>query len=472
MPNWNDPASIKKYLDDEKRRKTIEDTRAKAQRKDYAQKAVAQKAKPKATPTPSILKPLVTGRPVTATGPVTGRTDTNTDTNTDTGRRRQEPQQRVRERTFQDVDDRTRTGSSTWRQPASGMDAALRVVGGVFGMQPETITEQAARHNAQLEAKVNKDKGIDFNSWRKVSQQSAVPGLPSEAKDIYDLLGLQDLPAAKYADAQTERQLTDDTPEQFPGQDWLNNVGNQWQAAGRALTDTPLVPYTGQKNDRYGLEEGKQYNLTGADMLASGGEFLKRTTNTTIPGIPGIEPIFPDAGKWVADTLGFKTADNFQKEYDTAVKDAGAQIKARTAISNLPASNQDMAWRIATGTGQSLKTDEALAEWQTLPQQIEIARKNMEQAVASGDTKLAAELGQQYNKLKNTSEWDIIEKYQNPGAELMFGAFLDPLDLGWGAAAKLIGATPKFAKLAQAAKKMNVSPELASVNMDAAIKAA
>lgn len=239
MPNWNDPNSIKAWLD--KQQKDNGDTGLKEQRA-KADARIANENRPAGQPS-SILKPLASGSNAGRGGdPYYG--------DSPTGRRRAEPQQKQRQREVAPAgsgDDRTRIGNTPWK--GGSIREELNV---------------------------------------PVQRSSMLPGLPNIGGTPLDWVGMGDSPAAKYADWQSKQDRTDANPEMFPGYDNLLDFSYQFfDAPGRALTTTPFLPT--DANDR------KIMGATDPNAkvsIAELGSYVGQTLNQTF------NPFNPNRNMW------------------------------------------------------------------------------------------------------------------------------------------------------------------------------
>jgi hypothetical protein len=320
-----------------------------------------------------------------------------------------------------------------------------------FGMVPGNVVDEQAKTFAQKQAALENDKTVDFGTWRKVGQQSVLPGLPVAKGDMFDWVGLSDLPSAKYADAQSYRQQTDEIPEQYAGQDWLNNVLNQWNAGTYAVTTQPWIPATPKDKQRIGIPQSEDARFSIAELGSYAGQILNQTFNPMNPNRNLLE------GKANEDKALAQLKQNYQ---------------FRTAIDNLPPDKRDEAWMVWVGTAQSNKSAETWKQLSTIDERAAVAKKNMELAQSKGDATGASRWGQEYDRITKQDMWSIIEDNQNPWAEMIYGTFADPVDWVSGGATSLLGMTPALAKSIAMARKYNISDATAAKNIqDAIVKA-
>lgn len=457
MPDWSDGADILRWLEAEKKKGGDygkAESQQKAAERQRQERAAAMGPREQ---TPTILQPLVTGKPVLPDRyGGWGEADRGP-----TGRRRQEPQTRQRDRGAmppsgaQDIAEGESAYVSPWRSanavpPGTASSQAGSVMIPGFGMLPGNVAEAAARDYAERQDKMDKDTNIDFKTWRQVKQAGVVPGLPSFG-DFMNATGLNENPAIKYGQALSYRQQTDAQPEQFPGQDAILDAFNQAEGIQKAATTTPFLPATAADKAKMGLPNAQDVRFSLADLASYAGQTFNRTFN----------PLNPNANLW-------QGAQN-QAE---AERQVGENVRFRTSIDNLPPAQRDVAWLIYAGTNQSNTGAAAWKDWTTLPDRQAQAQRNMEDAQARGDAPAAARYGQELNELKNRDMWDVVEDYQNPWAEIVYGVAVDPIDWVTGGAMSLLGATPLLRRTAQAAQKFNIAPAEAAVNIEKALQAA
>lgn len=253
MPNWNDPASIKAWLE-----KNKDNGRAESEAKAAARIEKEQQA----ARTPEILRPLVSGTQVRDSGPQWERY-----ADSPTGRRRQEPQTRQRQREPQQTtqDDRTRIGNIPWRR--EGMREELNV---------------------------------------PVQRSSMLPGLPQLGGAPLDWVGAGDSPAARYADWQARQNRTDANKELFPGYDNLLDWTYQYfDAPGRAAVTTPFIPATPGDKRALGIPQNEDPRFSFGELATYAGQTLNRTFN----------PFNPNKDMWDGAENQADALDQLKKNY-------------------------------------------------------------------------------------------------------------------------------------------------------------
>jgi hypothetical protein len=382
LPNWNDAASVKKWLEKQKDNGRQE------------QKAKQEQYIKQTSETPRLLRPLISGE-IVSTRPE------------DLPRQRAEPQERRRKRTG---DDRTRVDAGAWR------DDSMREA------QP-----------GQLDPSL------------RVPVQGMGLGLPELSGAPLDWVGQGNSPAAKYADWLNVQNRTDAKPELFPGYDNILDATNQWfDAPGRFVTTTPFIPATPEDKRILGIPQSQPANLSLAEGLTFAGQQLNQTFN----------PFNPNR------------AANGQEAARNAQADLRKNFQFRTDIDQMTEDQRDTAWRVWTANGQSNNQAQVFEDIINREAKAKDAYAKMQTAKVAGNEIEAARWGQEWNRINNLSEREIIESNQNPWAEIVFGVAFDPVDWVSGGATELLGLTPKLAKAAKAVKAYNIDPALAAQRLD------
>jgi hypothetical protein len=438
MPNWNDAEDIKRWLEANKDKGAKETQQKAADRQ--AQEKQAQQSQ-----APRILQPLVDGRPVQGPRPQEDAWGgwQGAEEESGTGRKRAKSQTHQRETYTRD--DRTRIGDIPWNAGNRWGDQNAVPVAG-FGMLPAAVAEKAKEDAILRAAREDKKETIDFGTWRQVSRQSFLPGLPRG--DVFDLTGLGDTEAAKWADWQSYQQQNDKIPEQFPGQDAALNVLNQWGAATNLVTTTPVIPATPRDKELLGIPQEEDARFSLAEGATLVGQVLNRTLN----------PFNPN-----------RKLGEFQKNEAEALATAKENYQFRTSIPNMAPAQQDVAWRVWTANSQSNTAAAVYDQIVNKGKQAAEAKAKMQAAQAAGDAEGAAKWGQEYDRLQKRTELDIITQNMNPWAEMLFGTFIDPVDWVTGGTMSVLGATPYLAKTAATARKFNIDLGTATRNIDRAL---